>query len=146
MKTNRLIWILNEWALCVEKVKSIAVLLNLLHYFYHRIKIDKTCNFVHGKAFEVQHEICRSELRSLKDTQNLLRKFNFHQIFSGYHQSYIFDDSVNFCKLLDWKYLFVGCFKSITVIWNILHLFLSVDKMVQWVWLIKLMPLRYKIC
>ena len=34
----------------------------------------------------------------LKDTQN------FHQIFSGCHQSCIFDDSVNICKLLDRKY------------------------------------------
>ena len=52
----------------------------------------------------------------LKDTQNLLRMFNFHQIFSGCHQSCIFDDSVNIGKLLDRKYQFLFCFKSITVI------------------------------
>ena len=40
----------------------------------------------------------------LKDTQNLLRMFNFHQIFSGCHQSCIFDDSVKICKLLDRRY------------------------------------------
>ena len=40
-------------------MKSIAVLLNLLQYFYHRIHRDKTRNFVHHEAFEVQHEIYR---------------------------------------------------------------------------------------
>ena len=34
-------------------MKSIAVLLNLLQYFYHMIQCDKTRNFVHGEAFEV---------------------------------------------------------------------------------------------
>ena len=28
-------------------------------------------NFVHGEGFEVQHEICRFQAWSLKDTQNL---------------------------------------------------------------------------
>ena len=37
-------------------MKSIAVLPNLLHYFYHRNQYDKTCNFVHGEAFEIQHK------------------------------------------------------------------------------------------
>ena len=40
-------------------MKSIAVLLNLLQYFYHMIQYDKTRNFVHGEPFEVQHEIYR---------------------------------------------------------------------------------------
>ena len=43
--------------LCVEKIKSITVLLTLLHYFYHGIQCDKTPDFVHGEAFGVQHEI-----------------------------------------------------------------------------------------
>ena len=64
--------------------------------------------------------------------------FNLHQISVICHQSYVFDDSINVGKLLDWKCLFRGYFKSITVIWNILHLFLFVDKMVQRVWLNKL--------
>ena len=34
---------------------SIAVLLNLLHNFYYGIQCDKTRNFVHREAFEVQH-------------------------------------------------------------------------------------------
>ena len=38
-------------------MKSIAVILNLLHYFYHGIQYDKTRNFVHGTAFEVQYDI-----------------------------------------------------------------------------------------
>ena len=38
-------------------MKSIADLLNLLQYFYHGIQCDKTRKFVHGEAFEVQHEI-----------------------------------------------------------------------------------------
>ena len=42
---------------CVGKIKSIAILYNLLHYFYHTIQCDKTHNFVHSEAFEVQHEI-----------------------------------------------------------------------------------------
>ena len=33
-----------------------------------------------------------------------------------------FDDSVNFCKLLDRKCYFLGFLKSITVNWNILRL------------------------
>ena len=31
-------------------MKSIAFLINFLHYFYHGIQCDKTCNFVHGEA------------------------------------------------------------------------------------------------
>ena len=38
-------------------MKSIGVLLDLLHHFYRGIQCDKTCNFVHGKAFEVHHEM-----------------------------------------------------------------------------------------
>ena len=34
-----------------KKMKSIAVLLNLLQYFYYWIQCDKTCNFVHDEAF-----------------------------------------------------------------------------------------------
>ena len=40
-----------------RKMKSIAVLLNLLHYFYRGIQCDKNRNFVHGEAFGVQHGI-----------------------------------------------------------------------------------------
>ena len=59
---------------------------------------------------------------------------------------YIFDDWIISINYKIGKCLFVGCFKSITVICNILRLSLSVDKMVQGVWLIMLMPLQYKIC
>ena len=38
-------------------MKSIAVLLDMLHFFYRVIQCNKTCNFVHGENFEVQHEI-----------------------------------------------------------------------------------------
>ena len=38
-------------------MKSIADLLNFLQYFRHWIQCEKTRNFVHGEAFEVQHEI-----------------------------------------------------------------------------------------
>ena len=38
-------------------MKSIGVLINLLHYFHSGIQCGKTCNFVHGKAIEVQHEM-----------------------------------------------------------------------------------------
>ena len=37
-------------------MKSIANLLNFLQYFYHGIQCAKTHIFVHGEAFEVQHE------------------------------------------------------------------------------------------
>ena len=40
-----------------KKMKSIEVLLNLLHHFYRGIQCDKTCNFVHIKAFEVHYEL-----------------------------------------------------------------------------------------
>ena len=39
-----------------RKKKSIAVLLNLLHYFFPRDSMWQTRNFVHREAFEVQHE------------------------------------------------------------------------------------------
>ena len=42
-----------------RKMKSITILFNLLHYFYHGIQCGKTRNFVHGEALEVQHEIYR---------------------------------------------------------------------------------------
>ena len=38
-------------------MKSIGVLSHLLHHFYCGIQCDKTCNVVHGEAFEVQHEM-----------------------------------------------------------------------------------------
>ena len=38
-------------------MKSIGVLLNLLHHFYHRIQCDETCDFDYDEAFEVQHEM-----------------------------------------------------------------------------------------
>ena len=77
--------------------------------------------------------------------QNLLRMFNIHQMSPVYHQSSVFDNDINFLKSLDWKPYVIGCFKSINVILNTLLLFLSVDKIVQQVWLNKLMPLNFGI-
>ena len=77
---------LYKWNQCVEEMKLITVLINLLHYFVP--------NSAHGEAFEVQHEICRFKVRRFKETQNLLRMLNLHQIFATCHQSYIYDDSV----------------------------------------------------
>ena len=34
-------------------MKSVAVLLNLLHYLYNGIQWDKTRNLIHGEVFEV---------------------------------------------------------------------------------------------
>ena len=76
-------------------MKLIAVLLNLLRYFYYEIQGDKTYSFVHGEALKVW---------TLKYTQNLVRKFNLHQFSSVCHQSCAFDKRVIFCKLLDRKY------------------------------------------
>ena len=50
-------WNLTSWYEYYIKIKSIAVLSTFLHHFYHGIQYDKICNFVHGKTFEVQHEI-----------------------------------------------------------------------------------------
>ena len=50
---------ISKQAPCVEKMKSIAVLFNLLNYFYYGIQCDKTCNFVQGVAFEVLHKMYR---------------------------------------------------------------------------------------
>ena len=47
------------YAQYVEKLNSIAVLLNLLHYFYHEIQCDKTSNFVHGKALKYSMKLYR---------------------------------------------------------------------------------------
>ena len=38
-------------------MKSIALLLNLLQYFTTGFNDDKTRNFVHDEAYDVQHEI-----------------------------------------------------------------------------------------
>ena len=62
---------------------------------------DKTCHFVHGNAFEVQHEMPISGEELLKTPKNLLQMFNFHQIFSVCLKSCVFGDSVNFYKLLN---------------------------------------------
>ena len=68
--------------------------LDLLLNFYRGIQCDKTCNFVHGKALEVHHEMpILGAAWSFKEIQNLLQMFNFHQFFSVCHQSCVFDDS-----------------------------------------------------
>ena len=58
--------------------KHVTVFLPHLTFYsmftmYHGIQCDKIRNSVHGK-----HEICRFKAWSLKETQNLLRMFNFH--------------------------------------------------------------------
>ena len=50
-------------------MKSITVLLILLHYLYHSIQCAKTCNSVHGEAFEVQHETFQFKVWSFKASQ-----------------------------------------------------------------------------
>ena len=92
-------------------MKSIEVSLNLSQNFYRGIQCDKTCNFGNGKAFEVHHEIpilgvaLKRHTKSITKFQFpsnfLLQSFNFHQISSVCHQSCVFDDSVNFYKLLN---------------------------------------------
>ena len=52
-------------------MKSIAILFDLLHYFYHGIQCGKTRNFVPGEVFEVQLEIYWFKACSLRDTKNL---------------------------------------------------------------------------
>ena len=84
-------------------MKSIGVLLNLLHHFHRGIQCDKTCNFVHGKAFEVHHEmpILDVELkRHTKSITNVQFWSNVLSISSVFHQSCAFDDIVNFYKSL----------------------------------------------
>ena len=83
-------------------MKSIVVLLNLLHHFYCGIQCDKTSSFVHGEAFEVKHEMPILDVE-LKRHTKLLQMFNFHQISSVCQQSCVFDNSVIFCELLNWK-------------------------------------------
>ena len=66
-----------------RKIMSIAVLLNLLHYFYHGIQFAKTHNFATAKhlKYKVQHEICR--LRG--DYTLLLSNFVLDITFKGIH-------------------------------------------------------------
>ena len=188
-------------------MKSNAVLLKFLHYFYHGIQCNKICNVrlmlsmanhlkysinILGVEFK-RHAQGRSQglpgwanrppgrpkwgrnLRKFEGKWEKLQKIReewgnvlilptreserlatamdtlmitnvqLHQIYSVCHQSCIFDKSVNLCKLLGQKCYFIMCFKTITAVWNILGLFLSVDKMVRIVLLNKLMPLRYKL-
>ena len=44
-------------------MKSIAALLSFLYYFYHGIQRNKTCNFVHGEAFEVGYSMKCTDFR-----------------------------------------------------------------------------------
>ena len=80
--------------MCLEEIKSIAVLLNLLHCFYHGIQCVKTCNSVHGEKFGVH--VCRFKVWSFKDTHNLVQIFTYRQTFAICHQIYVFDENVFF--------------------------------------------------
>ena len=57
-------------------------------YFYYVIHCAKIRNSVHGEVFEVYimkyANLCK--VWSFKDSQNLLRMFNLHQIFAIRHQ------------------------------------------------------------
>ena len=147
MKTNRLVYEycinnLNKF----KKMKSITVLLNFVQYLYHRIQCDKTHNVVHGKAFEVQHETVPILGMELKRHTESITYVQFASNFLSMSPKLCFWQKCKCCELLYQKCWLTGCFKSITVIWNILRLFLSMNKMVQRVWLYKMMPLRYKMC
>ena len=83
-------------------MKSMAVLLNLLDYFYHRIQHAKTRNSVQGKAFKVQHEIYRFKTWTLIIKTKSVMNDPFASNFGNLSQSYVFDDSVKFCKFLGW--------------------------------------------
>ena len=64
-------------------MKLIALLLNLLYYFYRGIQCDKTHNFVHGKVFEAEHEIYRFRHGWYIDAtsvKNTLLMWNFHRL------------------------------------------------------------------
>ena len=52
-------------------MKSIEVLLNLLHHFYPRIQCDKTWNFVHSEAFEVQHKMSILGMELKRHTESI---------------------------------------------------------------------------
>ena len=111
---------------CVGKWNRDCCFIQLVTiFFYHGIQSDKTSHFCSRRsiwsiAWNDQFEVCR-----LKDMHNLFQVFNFHEMFSVCHQNCVFDESVNFCKVLDWKcsFMFIGCFKAISAIWNIWHLF-----------------------
>ena len=62
----------------------------MLHHFHRGIQCDKTCNFVHGKAFEVNHEMQIPGVE-LKKTHKIYYECS---ISSVCHQSYVFDESV----------------------------------------------------
>ena len=52
-------------------MKSIDALLSFLHYFYHGIQCDKTCNFVYDEAFEVQLEMPILDVELKRHTQSI---------------------------------------------------------------------------
>ena len=72
-----LVWIVRSYMnrLHVKKKIGVEVLFNLLHYFYHRIQCDNINNFVHGEAFEWQHEIYRFKVCKVKDTLKNIKIF-----------------------------------------------------------------------
>ena len=84
-------------------MKSIGVLLNLLHHFKRGIQCDKICNSVHDEASELQHEMQILGVK-LKRHTNSIMNVQFPSNFPAvYHQSCVFDASVNFYKLLNYK-------------------------------------------
>ena len=54
-------------------MKSIAVLLNLLHYFYHEIQCDKTCNFVHGEELKYSTENANLGMELKRHTDSITK-------------------------------------------------------------------------
>ena len=78
-------------------MKSIGVLLNLLHYFHRVIKCDKSCNFVHDEAFEAQLEMLILGVELKRHTESI-RTVQFPSNFLSMSLKCVFDESVNFYK------------------------------------------------
>ena len=104
--------------------------INLLHYFYQEIQCDQSSQFcprrsIWSRAWNIP--ILGVELkRHIESITNVRFPSNFLSMSPNLCFWWY---CIDFSKLLDWKCQFIWCFKSITVIWNILQLFLFVDKM-----------------
>ena len=70
-------------------MRSIGVLLNLLHHFYRGIQCDKTRNLVHDEAFEVQHEMPILGLE-LKKTHKIYYECSISIKFPQYVTKFVF--------------------------------------------------------
>ena len=99
-------------------MKSIAVLLDLLHHFHYWVQCDKTHIFPQGKALKHSMKFTDFKRGAYKTNRfYILLMFDLNQVSLVCHQSC---SLVIMCILyiIRFEMLICRCFKLITVIWS----------------------------